>query len=378
MSKTIREIIETMDDDQQRALYALVENATDAAGQEDMEHSDFNKGEAIESIFRDAKRNGSLKDAFLEHADKYGIEDIEMLFPDAVLDSSRPHFINNRSEWVNHVLKNVHKLPFSRVKTMFSDVSVDTLHARGYTKTHRKVEDVLSLLKRTTEPTTIYKKGKLDRDDIVDITDFDVVSWIKEEMRMKLDEEIARVILIGDGRDPSDEFKIDEDCIRPIYNDDDLFSVKVDINDADGTNRYKNIIGALVRSRKLYKGSGTPDFYTTDDVISELLLLEDSNGHYIYKSEEELKSLLRVKNIIIVNEMNGLTRETAEGTKKSVYGIITNIADYAIGSDKGGAVSMFDDFDIDYNQEKYLIEARLSGALVKPYSAIVLEMEVTD
>ncbi len=383
MSKTIREIIETMNDEQQRALYALVETAMDDVDDDDMEHSDFDADdmehsdfdaeEALETIFKDARRNGSLKDAFLEHADKYGIKEIEQLFPSEKSTSSRPHFVDNRSEWVNHILKNVHKLPFSRVKTMFSDISTDTLHARGYTKTHKKVEDVISLLKRTTEPTTIYKKGKLDRDDVLDITDFDVVSWIKEEMRMKLDEEIARTILIGDGRDSADEFKIDEECIRPIYNDDDLFAVKVDINDTEGSNRYKNIISALVRSRKLYRGSGTPDLYTTDDVVAELLLLEDSSGHFIYKSEEELKSILRVKDIIIVNEMNGLTREDEEGNKKSVYGIITNIADYAIGADKGGQVAMFDDFDIDYNQQKFLMETRCSGSLLKPYSALVIE-----
>ncbi len=371
MEKTIQQILNDMTEEQQAAAYAMIDAAY--SDSESMAQSGIDIDAETESIFRDARRNGSLKDSFLEHAEKYGVEKIEELFPQEKLMNNRPHFINNRSEWVNHILNNVHKLPFSRVKSLFSDISADTLHARGYTKTHKKVEDVISLLKRTTEPTTIYKKGKLDRDDILDITDFDVVAWIKEEMRMKLDEEIARTILIGDGRDVLDEFKIDEECIRPIYNDDDLFAVKVDIKDTDDSNRYKNIIASLVRSRKLYRGSGTPDLYTTDDVVAELLLLEDSSGKYIYKSEEELKSILRVKNIIIVNEMNGLTRTTADGTKKSVYGIITNIADYAIGTDKGGAVSMFDDFDIDYNQQKFLMETRCSGSLLKPYSALIIE-----
>lgn len=331
---------------------------------------------ALNDIFSDAKKIGSLKDSFLTHAEGYGVEEIEQLFPEAKSITNKPTFINNKIEWVNKVLGAVHKLPFAKVKTMFADISVDTVRAKGYVKGTLKEEDVFALLKRTTEPYTIYKKGKLDRDDIVDITDFDVVAWIKEEMRMKLDEEIARAILIGDGRLPADPHKIDEECIRPIYNDEDLYTIKVAIADTEN-NKYKAFIDACIRSRKNYRGSGNPTLYTTEDLIAELLLLEDNNGRKIYKSEDELKSILRVSSIVTVNEMVDLVRDAGDEKIHNVMGIIVNPADYSVGADKGGSVAMFDDFDIDYNQQKYLIETRCSGALTVPYSAMVIE-EVTD
>lgn len=335
-------------------------------GGKEMKQSDLTN-----AILSDARKNGSLKEAFLEHSAQYGIEDIEQLFPNAKAVSSKPSFINNNVEWVNQVLGKVNQLPFARVKALFADISVETVRAKGYVKGNLKEEDVFALLKRTTEPFTIYKKGKLDRDDIVDITDFDVIAWIKESMRMKLDEELARAILIGDGRDSVDNDKIDEECIRPIYNDSDLFTIKIALGEE--SNKYKAFINAVTRGRKNYRGSGNPVLFTTEDLVSELLLLEDNNGRRIYKGVDELKSVLRVSDIVTVSAMVDLVRPTTDDKIHHVMGVIVNLSDYSVGADKGGKVSMFDDFDIDYNQQKYLIETRCSGALTIPYSAMVIE-----
>ena len=329
-------------------------------------------------IIKDAQRTGSLKDSVLAHAKNYGIKEIETLFPDYKLVNNTPGFLNNDVEWVNKILGAVGKQPFSRVKTLMGDISKDTIRAKGYTKAGLKTEEVFGLLKRTTEPTTIYLKQKIDRDDVLDITDFDVVAWIKQMMRMKLDEELARAILIGDGRVSSDPNKIDEECIRPIYNDADLYTIKVPITVATDGNKYKEFINACIRNRKKYRGSGNPTLFTTEETLSEMLLLEDAIGHRLYKTIEELKTVLRVSDIVTMDDMADLERDTDDPSHThTVLGIIVNLKDYSIGADKGGQISLFDDFDIDYNQQKYLIETRCSGALMKPYSAMVIE-EVTD
>lgn len=364
MNKSIEEILETMNEEQISVVNALLESV----GEEDEEQGNIT--EVQHSIFNDAKRDGSLKDSYLEHAATYGIDGIETLFPDATNLNKKPMFIKNKTEWVNKVLGAVHKQPFARVKTMFADITEETARAKGYVTATLKVEDAFTLLKRTTEPTTIYKKQKIDRDDVIDITDFDVVAWIKEEMKMKLEEELARAILIGDGRLVTDNYKIDEECIRPVYNDEDLFTIKMPLGAEE--NKYKAFINACVRGRKQYRGSGTPTLYTTEDLLAEILLLEDNIGHRLYKSVEEIKATLRVVDIVTINEMADLVRDG-----KEVLGIIVNLNDYSVGANRGGQVSMFDDFDIDYNQQKYLIETRCSGALTTPYSAMVIEGPVT-
>lgn len=328
-------------------------------------------------IIKDAQRIGSLKDSVLAHAENYGIKEIETLFPDHKLLNNTPGFLNNDVEWVNKILGVVGKQPFSRIKTLMGDISKETLRAKGYTKAGLKTEDAFALLKRTTEPTTIYMKQKIDRDDVLDITDFDAVAWIKQMMRMKLDEELARAILIGDGREPDDQNKIDEECIRPIYNDADLYTIKVPITVAPDGNKYKEFINACIRNRKKYRGSGNPALFTTEETLSEMLLLEDTVGHRLYKTVEELKTVLRVSDIVTMDDMADLERDAEDPSNThTVLGIIVNLKDYSIGADKGGQISLFDDFDIDYNQQKYLIETRCSGALMKPYSAMVIE-EVT-
>lgn len=338
---------------------------------------DFNAKQETKKIFDAAKNSNSLKDTYLQHAANYGIQEIEQLFPEAKALTNKPTFLNNKVEWVNDILGGVNKLPFSRVRSMFTDIAADSIRAKGYVKGGLKTEDVLTLMKRTSEPYTIYKKGKLDRDDIIDITDFAVVAWIKEAMKMKLDEEVARSILIGDGRLNSDNHKIDEECIRPIYNDSDLYTIKAEIDKTSGTNPYKEFIKTCVRARKNYRGSGNPTLFTTEDLIAEILLLEDNNGRRIYNTVEDIKSVLRVGKIVTLNEMIGLVRPTNDSKAHNVMGIIVNLTDYSVGTDKGGAVSMFDDFDIDYNQQKYLIETRCSGALTVPYSALVIENVTT-
>ena len=400
--ETVEEVFNTLSDKQKKAVYAIFEAAL---GEEsEAEHSDFDEeGESMKHnvfdtemedegmtlshddmqvILDDAKRVGSLKESFLAHADDYGIKDIDWLFPEARNLNTPPDWIKRETDWVQGVLNGVHKTPFSRIKSMFADIREDEARARGYIKGRRKKEEVFSLLKRTTDPQTIYKKQKLDRDDIVDITDFDVVAWIKAEMRMMLDEEIARAILVGDGRLASSDDKIQEAHVRSILNDDELYSIHKNVEftaaeqaDADYDSiKAQKFIDTIIKSRKDYKGSGNPTLYTTEDVITDMLLLKDGIGHYMYKTEEELRTTLRVSKIVTVPVLENVTREDTHGVEHDLIGIIVNLTDYNVGADKGGAISMFDDFDIDYNQYKYLIETRISGALIKPFSAIVVEM----
>ena len=387
---TIKEIIDTMTEDQKNAMYYLIGKAiegddeNDKGGDENMKHNVFdndteNKDDVLshsdmEAIFSDAKRYGSLKDSVLAH----GIDQIDYLFPEAESLNRTPEFIKRDTGWVSKVMSGVHHTPFSRIKSMFADITEDDARAKGYIKGKLKKEEVFSLLKRTTTPTTIYKKQKLDRDDVIDITDFDVVAWLKSEMRMMLDEELARAFLVGDGRLSSSDDKINEQNIRPIWKDDDLYTIKSSIEvaaDATSDQKAKAFIRAIIKARKNYKGSGEPTLYTTEDMLTDCLLMEDNNGRIIYDSTAKLANMLRVKEIVTVPVMEGLTRTADEGKTMALMGIVVNLADYNVGADKGGAVNMFDDFDIDYNAQKYLIETRCSGALIKPFSAIAVELE---
>ena len=372
MERTVQDVIDEMNEEQQAAVYSLLASALgiDGENDDDVEHSDINELN-IKSIFEDGVKYGSLKDSILKHAETYGIKEIETLFPEPKLLNNPPGILNNEIGWVSTVLNGVHKSPFARIKSQYVDLRDDAIRARGYLKTNLKKEHVFELLKRTTGPTTIYTKQKIDRDDVIDITDFNVVSLIKQELRLKLDEEIARVILIGDGRSNVDNDKIDEECIRPIYNDADLYTVKIDITGTGDIN--DEIINEVIKNRKKYKGSGSPTLFTTEDVVSGFLLLKDNNGRRIYSSIGEIATLLRVNNIVTVPHMEGLVRTDSKGKKYNVYGIIVNLRDYSVGTNAGGQVSMFDDFDIDYNQQKYLLETRLSGALTVPFSAMVIE-----
>ena len=393
--KTIGEVFDTLNEEQKNVVYAMIGQALEdkdnesEGGDEEMKHNVFDTDtqnqenvlshDAMETIIADGKRYGSLKESFLAHAQEYGIENIDYLFPEAKSLNTPPDFIKREMGWVQKVMSGTHHTPFSRIKSMFADITEDEARAKGYIKGKLKKEEVFSLLKRTTTPTTIYKKQKLDRDDVIDITDFDVVAWLKSEMRMMLDEEIARAILVGDGRLASSDDKINESNIRPIWKDEDLYNIKSTIEvDAAATadQKAKAFIRACIKSRKNYKGSGDPTLYTTEDVVTDCLLLEDTTGRVIYDTMEKLRTALRVKEIVTVPVMEGLTRTNAESETLSLMGIIVNLADYNVGADKGGAINMFDDFDIDYNQQKYLIETRCSGALIKPFSAISLEMKV--
>lgn len=399
--KTIGQVFETLTEEQKTAVYAMLGKALEHSNEEEepknnndeedntMKHNLFDdetkkdenvlSHDAMETIIADGKRYGSLKESFLAHAQEYGIENIDYLFPEAKSLNTPPDFIKREMGWVQKVMSGTHHTPFSRIKSMFADITEDDARAKGYIKGKLKKEEVFSLLKRTTTPTTIYKKQKLDRDDVIDITDFDVVAWLKSEMRMMLDEEIARAILVGDGRLASSDDKINESNIRPIWKDEDLYNIKSTIEvDAAATTdqKAKAFIRACIKSRKNYKGSGDPTLYTTEDVVTDCLLLEDMNGRVIYDTMEKLRTALRVKEIVTVPVMEGLTRTDDEGTTLNLMGIIVNLTDYNVGADKGGAINMFDDFDIDYNQQKYLIETRCSGALIKPFSAISLEMKV--
>ena len=394
--KTVGDVFNELTEEQKTVVYAIIGQALEDAGNgnkseggnEEMKHNVFDTDienqenvlshDAMQTIIADGKRFGSLKESFLAHADEYGITNIDYLFPEAKSLNTPPEFIKREMGWVQKVMGGVHHTPFSRIKSMFADITEDEARAKGYIKGKLKKEEVFSLLKRTTTPTTIYKKQKLDRDDVIDITDFDVVAWLKSEMRMMLDEEIARAILVGDGRLASSDDKINESNIRPIWKDEDLYNIKSTIEvDAAATadQKAKAFIRACIKSRKNYKGSGTPTLYTTEDVLTDCLLLEDLNGRVIYDTEEKLRTALRVSAIVTVPVMEGLKRNDDEGNSLDLMGIIVNLADYNVGADKGGAINMFDDFDIDYNQQKYLIETRCSGALIKPFSAITLEMK---
>ena len=334
----------------------------------------------IESIFAGAQELGSLSESFLVHAQTYGIENIDLLFPDAKELNARPEFISRRMEWVDKVLGKTKHSPFSRIKTTQADITADEARARGYVKGNLKKEEIFRLLQRKTTPTTIYKKQKLDRDDIIDITSFDVVAWIKAEMRIMLDEEIARAILIGDGRpvekadgEPNED-KIDETHLRPIWTDDDLYSHKLRLKNGPIS---EDMADAFLRARVHYKGSGAPTLFTTTEVVVEFMLLRDKMGRKLYDSVTSLASGLGVSEIVEVEVMDNAARTDDEGTKLSLIGIIVNLKDYTVGADRGGQITMFDDFDIDYNQYKYLLETRISGALTKIKSAVVVEMPTT-
>ncbi len=392
--KTVAEVFETLNEEQKQAVYAIVgealedkEDASDDKNNkegedEEMKHNVFENdskndtlahSEIIAEAIKDAKRYGSMKESFLEHAAINNITDIGKLFPEATELYKEPKMIENDRSWVAKVMNGIKHTPFSRVKTTFGRMTEPQARAKGYIKGNKKTDIQMAILNRVTTPTTVYIKNEIDRDDVVDITDFDVVAWQKREMRKQLDKDLARAILFGDGRNPSDADKINEGNIRPILTDDDMYTIKYSVNDGRDYDSNKandsiakGIIRAAIRARKQYKGSGSPVFYTKEDVVTDMLLIEDLNGRRIYNTEEDLARALRVKEIVTVPELDSYT---------NTYGIIVNLADYTAGADKGGSINMFDDFDIDYNQMKYLIETRMSGALTVPYSAIALNVQ---
>ena len=400
--KTIGDIFDTLNEEQKTVVYAIVGQAIEDAkagkiddDEEDEEDSEGGNKEMKQNVFEgrdaqndekvlmhqamneiigDAKRFGSMKESFLQHADTYGIDSIDYLFPDAKTITNKPEFIKRDTGWVTKVMSSVHHTPFSRIKSVFADITEEDARAKGYIKGKMKKDEVFGLLKRTTTPTTVYKKQKMDRDDVIDITDFDVIAWLKSEMRLMLDEELARAYLVGDGRPASSDDKINEQNIRPIWTDDDLYSIKVgfETTTTDDDTIAKAAIRATIKARKDYKGSGNPVLFTTEDNLINCLLLTDEMGRDLYESTEKLAQKLRVREIVTVPVMEGLTR-TVDSKKHELWGIVVNLADYNVGADKGGAINMFDDFDIDYNQQKYLIETRCSGALIKPFSAMVIE-----
>ena len=394
--ETVEDVFNTLSEKQKNVVYALIGQAIEdsqggdgtddtknesAGGEQEMKHNVFdgeenNDENAIShsemvEVINDAKRFGSMKESAIQH----GITDIDFLFPDAQNVTNTPGFISRDTGWVSKVMGGTHHTPFSRIKSMFADITEDDARAKGYIKGKLKKEEVFSLLKRTTTPTTVYKKQKLDRDDVIDITDFDVVAWLKSEMRVMLDEELARAILVGDGRLASSDDKINESNIRPVWKDDDLYTIKTVFTGTTDDEKAKAFIKAAVKARKDYKGSGDPSLYANEDIITDCLLLEDTTGRRLYNTITDLALAIRVKEIITVPVMDSLKRTTADSKTRTLYGLIVNLDDYNVGADKGGSVNMFDDFDIDYNAQKYLIETRCSGALIKPYSAIALETE---
>ena len=402
--KTVADVINSMTEEQKNVMYAMIGRAMDDQGESDpesednnddnskggtntMKHNVFDKddrqkenvlvhsdgsevsSEEISTIFGDIKRYGSLKDSVLAH----GIDNVDYLFPDAQTLANTPEFIQRDTGWVKKVMSGVHHTPFSRIKSIFADITEDDARAKGYFKGKLKKEEVFGLLKRTTTPTTVYKKQKMDRDDVVDITDFDVVAWLKSEMRMMLDEELARAYLNGDGRLASSDDKINEQNIRPIFKDEELYTIQATVSvqsSATEDDKAREFIRTAIKARKNYKGSGQPTLYTTEDILTDCLLLTDTTGRDLYTDVAQLAKKLRVKEIVTVPVMEGVNGKNGG----ALMGIIVNLADYNVGADRGGAVNMFDDFDIDYNQQKYLIETRCSGALIKPYSAIALEL----
>jgi len=394
---TVGEVFDTLTDIQKEVVYALIAEVADAAagdtesektaahsdeGEYKLNHNVFDtKGarpsqtlskEQFGEITADAIKIGSFKDSFMAHVDNYGITDIELLFPDAKTIANNPAMISRRMEWVALVLNAANHSPFSRIKSLAADITDTQARARGYVKGSLKKDEVIKLLRRITTPKTIYKKQKLDRDDIVDITDIDVVAWLKAEMRIMFDEELARAILVSDGRASDDPDKIDEDHIRPIWKDDDMYAHHVRVAEAAETD---DVIDAVVRAREFYFGSGSPTLYTTTAFVSDMLLLKDSMGRRIYSNLAELMAVLRVSAIVEVPVMAGLTRESTDDVPVTLelLGIIVNMKDYTIGADKGGATAFFENFDIDFNQQKYLLESRVSGALTSPKSALVIE-----
>lgn len=400
--ETVADVLNTLTDKQKDAVYYVIGQAIEDANQDDSDDNETNEEEAMHSnIFEgedtltgsndefelahsavadaleDARRHNlsSFKDAFLQHAGSYGIDNIEVLFPDARSVTDEPTFVKRRTDWVSGVLNEAKHSPFSRIKSIHADITEDKARALGYTKGNKKKEEVFKLLKRVTTPTTIYKKQKFDRDDLIDITDLNVVAWVKKEMRLMLDEELARALLIGDGREISSPDKINEENIRPIWKDDSLYTIKVLLE--------KKVVGedlvdAFIKSFADYEGTGTPKLYTTKTIVTELLLLKDKIGRRLYETKASLASALGVSEIVEVPVMKGATRETKKNGTADLLGIIVNMADYTVGADKGGEVNMFDDFDIDFNQFKYLLETRVSGALTQPKTAIAVERKQAD
>ena len=391
--ETIQDVFDTLTEKQKKVVYAMIgmalEDKENGNAQEDkeMKHNAFdtsneadNQTELMHSevlaAIEDAKKSGSMKDAFISH----GITNVDTLFPEVQAVNKTPELIARDTNWVSVVMGGVKHTPFSRVKSTAANITADEARARGYIKGKQKISEVITALKRTTLPTTVYKLQKMDRDDVIDITDFDVVAWLKQEMRGMLDEELARAFLIGDGRDGSDDSKINEQNIRPILGDNATYTVTRTLTRTSGetdSDFAKDFIKDVVKSRKEYKGSGNPILFTTEDLLTEMLLIEDKIGHRIYKTEAELATALRVSKIVTVPVFEGHKREVA-GKNYALMGILVNLADYNVGADKGGAVNMFDDFDIDYNKYEYLIETRCSGALVKPYSAITFEEKLAE
>lgn len=401
--KTVQEVFDTLTEEQKEVVYAIIGEAVEEAkndagdedegeeeGEENMKHNVFDNdnnredvlahSEFVKSAIADAKKYGSMRESFIAHAEEAGLEwnennDFSPLFPDATNVNREPIMVEKDNSWVAKVMAKVKHSPFSRVKNTLGRMDESTARAKGYIKGSKKANIQMAVLNRVTTPTTVYIKNDIDRDDVIDITDFDVVAWQKKEMRKQLDKELALAMLLGDGRDVSDQYKINEQNIRPVVSDDDLYTIKyvvtegVDYNNAGNSHSEndsvaKGIIRAALKARKNYKGSGRPTFYTTEDCLTDMLLIEDQNGRVIYDSIDKLATALRVDEIVTIPEME---------SRKDIYGIIVNLNDYTAGADKGGSVNMFDDFDIDYNQMKYLMETRMSGALTQPYSAIVLK-----
>ena len=406
--KTVQEVFDTLTDEQKEVVYAIIGEAVEEAkndagdedegeeeGEENMKHNVFDNdnnredvlahSEFVKSAIADAKKYGSMRESFIAHAEEAGLEwnannDFSPLFPDATNINREPVMAEKDNSWVAKVMAQVKHSPFSRVKNTLGRMDETTARAKGYIKGSKKANIQMAVLNRVTTPTTVYIKNDIDRDDVIDITDFDVVAWQKKEMRKQLDKELALAMLLGDGRDVSDQYKINEQNIRPVVSDDDLYTIKytvtegVDYNNASNSHSgndsvAKGIIRAALKARKEYKGSGRPTFYTTEDCLTDMLLIEDQNGRVIYDSIDKLATALRVNEIVTIPEME---------SRKDIYGIIVNLNDYTAGADKGGSVNMFDDFDIDYNQMKYLMETRMSGALTQPYSAIVLKKAVAS
>lgn len=389
--KTVQQVIDSMTEEQKKVLYALVGmaaegegddeeveqsegdygmyNAFEGDGDNEFRHADEFVSNEFDAVFDEAKRNGRFSDAVIRHAQDYGIKDINILFPDAQAIRNTPDFYGRRTEWVNTVLNGTQHVPFTRIKSMYADITADEARARGYTldreNNKRKIDEVFNVLKRVTTPQTVYKKQKLDRDDIIDITSFDVVAWLKQEMRIMLDEEIARAVLVGDGREVSDESKIRTDSIRPIAFDDDVYTIKVDVTDPTDVTA---MIDQVTQAQVNYRGSGSPTFFASPSLIAKMMTQRDQLNHRMYSTRNDLASELSVSNIVDVPILD--TAKSTEG--KPVLGIIGNLKDYTIGADRGGNVSMFDDFDIDFNQQKYLMETRCSGAITLPKSFIAI------
>lgn len=395
--ETLEDVVNSMTDKQRNTMFGLIGKALEEKdekleeGDPDMKKNIFDRTndqntsgvlmhsdgtlvtvDEVATIFKDAKRLGSLRDAVLEH----GIDQIDYLFPDDRTLTTQPTFIQRDTGWVSDIMGSVHHTPFARVKSVFADITEDDARAKGYIKGKMKKEEFFGLIKRRTEPTTVYKKQKMDRDDMIDITDFDVAAWLKTEMRMMLNEELARAYLIGDGRPASSDEHINDQNIRPVAFDDDLFTIHADIevaSSATDDDKAKALIRGVIKNRKLYRGSGNPVMYTTEDALTDMLLLEDTLGHALYADEAALARKMRVRKIVTVPVMEGVTGKNGN----PLVAVVVNMGDYNVGADRGGAVNMFDDFDIDYNQQKYLIETRCSGALTVPYSAMAFEMKTT-